>query len=379
MTVRSEPSGSVVSVNGVRKGNTPLSLKDIAPGKYKVAVGRPGYETWEKNIEIVSGDELTLTPTLTPRKAGLTIKSEPAGAAVSLDGKRKGKTPLTMDDVEPGEHAVVATLSDYEIWEERIEFAPGDRLERKAVLVPKDRFSAEKKQASQRFAQIMASFRKGDLEDAGKDLKQHGEFLQTYLEDGEKKSQAERLGRFFRYFAEAESAAAESPATKESLGRALERCKDAEGALQGLPGADKARVSVSRLSQKALSARNKIEMAEKAQDAYREIVSLTNDGDWKKAGAVLREKKSELAENLDRERYGHLEELETFWGRMEEAENFASKSDKVSLEKAESEFVQAKENRRPASRRHRAFQGRAGSHRRSPQDNRRFGTQREVR
>ena len=41
------------------------------------------------------------------------ITSEPSGAGVSIDGRSRGKTPLQLDDLEPGRHEVEITRSGY--------------------------------------------------------------------------------------------------------------------------------------------------------------------------------------------------------------------------------------------------------------------------
>jgi hypothetical protein len=38
---------------------------------------------------------------------GLDIRSEPAGARVTIDGQARGSTPLTIRDLAPGDHQVV--------------------------------------------------------------------------------------------------------------------------------------------------------------------------------------------------------------------------------------------------------------------------------
>ena len=205
--------------------------------------------------------------------------------------------------------------------------------------VSKDPYAAEKKDAEERFEQIMASFLQGDLDDAREGMEKNGRFLDTYLDDDEKKSRARRLADFFRYWHEAQAAASRSPETAESLGRALELCQDAEKALEGLPGAENARSRVSTISREALAAKKRFDEAEKT---YAEIVSLTNNKDWKEARSVLARNKSGLKNNLDDEKFGHLEALEKFWDRMDRGEKFASESDKDSLGNARAEFVEAK-------------------------------------
>ena len=61
LRIESEPAGSNVSLNGVEKGTTPLSLDNIQPGAYRVAVGRSGYERVLKSRSRSSGNFFALT------------------------------------------------------------------------------------------------------------------------------------------------------------------------------------------------------------------------------------------------------------------------------------------------------------------------------
>ncbi len=220
------------------------------------------------------------------------------------------------------------------------ESEPSDaELEKPAVSTPDNESLANRKEAEERFGKIVSYFQEDDLDAARRDLEQYGEFLETHLEDGDEKSRARGLASFFRFYREAESAAEERPATRESLARAVSGYEKAERALEGLPGADTARARVSKLSWETLSAKSRIEDAEKV---YGEIVALANGENREKARSVLAENKSALAETLNKEKYGHLEELEKFWNRMDKGEKLASASDKDSLNKAEKEFAEAK-------------------------------------
>ena len=60
-------------------------------------------------------------------KATLTISTTPAGAAISIDGAEAGKTPLSLDDLAPGEHLLVATLAGHQPAEQKVTLARGEK------------------------------------------------------------------------------------------------------------------------------------------------------------------------------------------------------------------------------------------------------------
>ena len=46
-------------------------------------------------------------PKAGPHTGQLTVRSEPSGARVTVDGTPRGQTPLTLDGLTPGNHTVV--------------------------------------------------------------------------------------------------------------------------------------------------------------------------------------------------------------------------------------------------------------------------------
>jgi hypothetical protein len=59
----------------------------------------------------------------------LVVTSTPA-ATVSLDGQARGRTPLTLEDVPPGEHELVLMSDDGRSHREIVEIEAGATLER---------------------------------------------------------------------------------------------------------------------------------------------------------------------------------------------------------------------------------------------------------
>jgi hypothetical protein len=107
MTVNTDPAGAVVEVDGTERGQSPISL-DLPVGTHTLVVRANG-ESRTVPITIAAGAEVSQYLDLP--KAGsalgqLQVRSEPAGARVSIDGTPVGRTPMTIVEIEPGEHAV---------------------------------------------------------------------------------------------------------------------------------------------------------------------------------------------------------------------------------------------------------------------------------
>jgi hypothetical protein len=105
MTVDTNPSGAMVEVDGTSRGQTPITLS-LTAGAHTLVV-RGGGEPRTIPITIAAGAQLSQYIEL-PKvmSAGqLTVRTEPAGARISVDGLPLGKTPVSVE-LAPGQHAV---------------------------------------------------------------------------------------------------------------------------------------------------------------------------------------------------------------------------------------------------------------------------------
>lgn len=71
-------------------------------------------------------------------RAGLEVRSTPAGAAVAIDGQRRGTTPLTLNDLAPGAHKVMLSFEGYldNAGEVTLEAGDTERIERTLTRTP---------------------------------------------------------------------------------------------------------------------------------------------------------------------------------------------------------------------------------------------------
>ncbi|MBC7194849.1 MAG: PEGA domain-containing protein, partial [Caldisericia bacterium] len=86
LTVDSYPKEAEVYLNEEYFGVTPLS-KSLNIGKYKIEVKKGGYKIYSKEIEIKRGKETIVIANLERMVGGLSIKTDPEGANVYIDGK----------------------------------------------------------------------------------------------------------------------------------------------------------------------------------------------------------------------------------------------------------------------------------------------------
>jgi hypothetical protein len=109
LSVTSNPAGVQVFVDNESRGVTPLTL-NLSPGQHKVELRGDG-EPRTVPVTIVAGATTTqyieLAATKMATVGQLQVKSEPAGAQVTVDGIARGKAPVLVDNLAAGDHTVV--------------------------------------------------------------------------------------------------------------------------------------------------------------------------------------------------------------------------------------------------------------------------------
>jgi hypothetical protein len=108
ITVNTNPPGVELQVDGVPRGRTPVTLS-VEGGTHTLAVlGADGQ--WRKvPVTVAAGAQVSHhleLPKATAALGQLSVRTEPAGARISIDGTPLGKTPMTIVELAPGEHTV---------------------------------------------------------------------------------------------------------------------------------------------------------------------------------------------------------------------------------------------------------------------------------
>ena len=149
LLVRTVPPGAAVTVDGVSRGETPLSLEDVAYGEHEVGVGLTGFGSESQRVtisatETVATVGLTLTPTRdlgtrpgAAETGSLDVASRPAGARVLVDGELAGATPTRLD-LPVGRYVVRIELDGYQVWSKAVAVT-GDEGERVAASLDRIR------------------------------------------------------------------------------------------------------------------------------------------------------------------------------------------------------------------------------------------------
>lgn len=130
--------GGTSKVSPGRKRKTPLWVA-IAAGAALVLVGA-GFRLAarvSRGPEVPAVVELPLRPPPAPRPAVLRIETEPAGAAVSVDGVPRGVAPVELEGAAVGEHLIEASLAGHKTVSRSVTVREaGERSQVSFALVP---------------------------------------------------------------------------------------------------------------------------------------------------------------------------------------------------------------------------------------------------
>jgi hypothetical protein len=108
----SVPEGAAITIDGVERGVTPIRVS-LAPGAHTVQIVS-GSTTKTLPITVEAGNVISQYIEFATLSQGgrLDIGSDPVGAEVRVDGVLKGVTPLTVNDVAPGQHRVTVSTGE---------------------------------------------------------------------------------------------------------------------------------------------------------------------------------------------------------------------------------------------------------------------------
>ena len=111
--ISSNPSGASIMIDGKDTGFVTPRVIKTEKGIHEVRLSLPGYEIFEIQVN-VSGN-VTVSGNLVKSgisQGSISLKTNPSGAIVSINGKSYGSSPVTIT-LPPGSYTAIFTLSGY--------------------------------------------------------------------------------------------------------------------------------------------------------------------------------------------------------------------------------------------------------------------------
>jgi hypothetical protein len=108
LAIQTNPAGASVVIDGQASGVTPLNVS-LSAGPHTLELSANGVH---RTIPITMAARAELSQFIEMPQAAavvgqLDVRTDPAGARVSVDGQRRGVSPLTVTGLTPGSHMVV--------------------------------------------------------------------------------------------------------------------------------------------------------------------------------------------------------------------------------------------------------------------------------
>jgi formylglycine-generating enzyme required for sulfatase activity len=117
--------GAEVSLDGRSVGAIAMEPIEVTPGRRRIEVRSERYQLAAADVEVEGCDRLQdIALALTPNWSGVSLSSIPAGAAVQVDGRPLGKTPIELE-LAAGAHDVEISADRYKTWRDRVEVSAG--------------------------------------------------------------------------------------------------------------------------------------------------------------------------------------------------------------------------------------------------------------
>jgi len=107
LTVDTNPPGAKVFIDGVDRGVTPLTVS-LKPGTHGLELRGDGAPRLMPIVMPAAGQlsQYIELPKTSATFGQLQVRTEPGGARVSVDGLPRGTSPVTVNELTPGEHSV---------------------------------------------------------------------------------------------------------------------------------------------------------------------------------------------------------------------------------------------------------------------------------
>ena len=107
LAVTTTPVGATVVIDGEQRGRAPMTI-ELAAGDHVLQVGLDG-SSRTIPFKVTPGAQVSQVidlPKVVAATGQLQIRTEPSGARVSVDGQKKGLSPVTVEGLTPGSHMV---------------------------------------------------------------------------------------------------------------------------------------------------------------------------------------------------------------------------------------------------------------------------------
>ncbi|MDZ7783020.1 MAG: PEGA domain-containing protein [Halioglobus sp.] len=125
--IGTDPPGATVIIDGDPAGESPLGPVRLAAGAHDLLIRKARYLPHERTLDVTGRNERQeWMVQLAPAWADVAVASEPAGAAILVDGEVVGETPATIEMLR-GERQLILQLPAYAAWQKNLQIEAGGK------------------------------------------------------------------------------------------------------------------------------------------------------------------------------------------------------------------------------------------------------------
>lgn len=126
LRIVSEPAGASVTVNGIERGVTPLLVTDVPKGRATVKLVLAGFKDEViSDLVVGAGDRQVVSRIMEGLPGTLSLTSVPEGARFYINGEYRGRSPLVVSGLKPGDYEVRAESDGFGTESKTIRVANG--------------------------------------------------------------------------------------------------------------------------------------------------------------------------------------------------------------------------------------------------------------
>ena len=129
-------AGATLSLDGQAPVALPATV-DLPAGVHRMKISAPAARDWESSVLVRAGQVQTVGPvTLGAPDARIAVRSQPAGADVTIAGEFRGRTPLQLALPSGTNYDVLVTRAGYRTWTRSVAAEAGQASTLEARLEP---------------------------------------------------------------------------------------------------------------------------------------------------------------------------------------------------------------------------------------------------
>ena len=136
VSIKSQPEGASIIVDGRDRGTTPTVLFDLKPGRHHIKFRLAGYQEKDRFFDTKEGPFIEKSEVLVEEKGLLLLKTDPPGCHIAIDGVSSGVTPRLITGLAVKDtYSVKLTKAGYQPQTISVKFNGREPLVREETMV----------------------------------------------------------------------------------------------------------------------------------------------------------------------------------------------------------------------------------------------------